>query len=104
MGSTACASGVGKLAAPKLKTLNEANPGPLYPSEPSCWPVSENTPPPPRSTVSYPGLLRSTNATPRRGAKLYQVVFHSGVPCGASVSVARLEPCTVYGRLPEGAP
>src|SRR5216684_5755367 len=63
------------------------NPGPAKPKEPSCWPVSKKTPPPPRTTVSRPGALWRTYATPRRGAKLCQVVCQSGVPCGANAQV-----------------
>src|SRR5258707_6636252 len=41
-------------------------------------------------------------ATPKRGAKLYQLVCQSGVPCGASVHVLGSEETklTVYGLSP----
>src|SRR6266404_4028331 len=68
------------------------NPGPLKLFDPSCWPVSKKTPPPPRTTVSRPGVLRSMYAAPSRGAKLNQVVCHSAVPWGASAHVLGLEP------------
>jgi hypothetical protein len=35
---------------------------------------------------------------------LYQLVFQSGVPCGARASVLKLLPTAVYGRLPAAAP
>src|SRR6202035_4684508 len=95
---TTWASGTGKLTGePKSapNTLNAEKPGPKYPCEPSCCPVSKNTPPPPCSTVSYPDFSLSEYEKPRRGAKLYQVVFQSGVPCGARVSVSGEAPRAV---------
>src|SRR5713101_8245696 len=42
-------------------------------------------------------------ATPSRGAKSSLCGCHKGVPCGASVMVARLStPVTVKGRVPFG--
>src|SRR5438093_8038861 len=54
-------------------------PGPVKLNVPNCWPVSKNTPPPPRTTVSHPCLSRITYAAPSRGAKLYHVVCQRGV-------------------------
>ena len=39
-------------------------------------------------------------AAPNRGAKLYQVVRHSGVPCGANVQELGPAPSIVYGFNP----
>src|SRR5262245_6652091 len=78
--------------APEQKQSNALNPGPLKPSDPDCCPVSKKTPTPPRTTVSRSGALWRTYANPRRGAKLYHVVFHSGAPCGPSVQLSGLDP------------
>src|SRR5262249_19048794 len=54
------------------------------------------------TTVSQPGLFLAVHAKPSRGAKLNQVVFHSGVPRGANDNVLGLltSPNSVYASLP----
>src|SRR5258707_68583 len=95
------AGDIGKLPEGVATTVK---PTPPNPSDPNCCPVSKNTPPPPRTTVSHPAALRRMYAAPSRGAMLYQVVFQSDVPCGARARVARLLPTAVYGMPPFVAP
>src|SRR3984885_9581703 len=79
-----------------------AKPRPLKARSAGWLLVSKKTPPPARTISSLPGSLFSAQATPARGAKLYQPVGQSGVPLDATFKLAGAltSPRRVYASCP----